>query len=761
MKKGRIFIVLSILMGFFAGCATTAQVREEAPADKTVITGIDVKDDSIEIKGSRPFIYTTYRPSDPYRVVVEIPDADLGAFRDTIKPGNPFITEVTPSQIDSPKRIVRVDVLLQSPSDLEPAYHDTTLLLKVKRVAEPGGAGPEAGKGIAGTAAPEIVNAIAYEKVEAREVLKEGAGGIKEEGSPEPAKETPQNAEQPLPKATEIREIGFEHSDGVIKVTIKGNGAMSPSVFTLKDRIVIDIPDVTMKAVVPDTVMAPVKGLRVGKHKDKTRLVLDLKKTVGFDVTSIRDTITIAIQSPEMVVAKREAPEPGIEKKEAGEGIGPAAKEAAEAKEPETLVEGKYTGKKISLDFQDADIVPIFRLLADISGYNIVVDPNVKGRLTMKLVNVPWDQALDLICKTFYLGQAVEGNIIRIAPLSVFAKESEEKAKAKEAEAKAEPLETRFFSISYADVSVVEKSIKDSKILSTRGSISVDKRTSSMVIKDVPSVFPQVENFLSTLDKPTPQVLIEARIVEVSTKSDFDLGIQWGVTLSATNTLSSIGGLSTLGKGSFTGGNYLVDFPSGKAGAGSGSGFNFGLLNPARTMGLDLQISALETMGKGRIISNPRVVTLDNEKAIIMQGTSEPYPEITEQGTITVKPRDVVLKTEVTPHITPTGSISMSVVITKEDIIGERLVGGTSAPRTSKVEGNTKVLVQNGETLVIGGIYKRTERESTSGVPGLMKIPVLGWLFKNRNVSEDVGELLIFITPRIVELPARTTSEAK
>jgi len=751
MKKGRIFIVLSILMGFFAGCATTAQVREEAPADKTVITGIDVKDDSIEIKGSRPFIYTTYRPSDPYRVVVEIPDADLGAFRDTIKPGNPFITEVTPSQIDSPKRIVRVDVLLQSPSDLEPAYHDTTLLLKVKRVAEPGGAGPEAGKGIAGTAAPEIVNAIAYEKVEAREVLKEGAGGIKEEGSPEPAKETPQNAEQPLPKATEIREIGFEHSDGVIKVTIKGNGAMSPSVFTLKDRIVIDIPDVTMKAVVPDTVMAPVKGLRVGKHKDKTRLVLDLKKTVGFDVTSIRDTITIAIQSPEMVVAKREAPEPGIEKKEAGEGIGPAAKEAAEAKEPETLVEGKYTGKKISLDFQDADIVPIFRLLADISGYNIVVDPNVKGRLTMKLVNVPWDQALDLICKTFYLGKAVEGNIIRIAPLSVFAKESEEKAKAKEAEAKAEPLETRFFSISYADVSVVEKAIKDSKVLTARGSISVDKRTSSMTIKDVPSVFPQVENILATLDKPTPQVLIEARIVEVNTSDTRDLGIQWGLRLSATNTLTSIGGLSGLGTGPFTGGNYLVDFPSG-ASKGSGSGFTFGILNPAKTMGLDLQLSALETAGKGKIISNPKIMTVDNAEAKISQGDSIPIRKLTTEGTISTEYKDFTLELGVTPHIAPDKTIALTIKTKKEEPDWSH-TSPEGAPASKKKEANTNVIIRDGETVVIGGVFKTSRQDTETGVPGLMRIPVLGWLFKDRKTIDETSEMLIFITPRIVEKP--------
>lgn len=749
MKKSKILIVLSILMLFFAGCATTAQVKEEAPADKTVITGINVKDDSIEIKGSRPFIYTTYRPSDPYRVVVEIPDADLGTFRDSIKPNSSVITEITPTEIDSPRKIVRIDVLLQSPSDLEPAYHDTTLVLKVKREAELSGVGPEAGKGIAESAAPKIVNAIAYEKVEAGEVPKEGAGGIKEEGSPEPTKETPQNAEQPMPKATEITDIGFDHTDGIVKVTIKGNGSMSPSVFTLKDRIVIDIPDVAMKATVPTTVMAPVKGLRAGKHKDKTRLVLDLKKAVGFDVTSIRDTITIALQSPDMVAAKKEAPK--IEKKEAEEKIEPAAKEVAEAKEPEALVEGKYTGKKISLDFQDADIVPIFRLISDISGYNIVVSPEVKGRLTMKLINVPWDQALDLILKTFSLGKSVDGNIIRIAPLSVFAKESEEKAKAKEAEVKAEPLETRFFSISYADVSVVEKAIKDSKILTTRGSISVDKRTSSLTVKDVPSVFPQVENLLATLDKPTPQVLIEARIVEVNTSDTRDLGIQWGLKLSATNTLTSIGGLSGLGAGPFTGDNYLVDFPSG-ASAGSGSGFKFGILNPAKTMGLDLQLSALETAGKGKIISNPKIMTVDNIEAKISQGDSIPIRKLTTEGTISTEYKDFTLELGVTPHIAPDKTIALKITTKKEEPDWTH-VSLEGAPASKKKEASTNVIIRDGETVVIGGVFKTSRQDTETGVPGLMRIPVLGWLFKDKKTIDETSEMLIFITPRIVERP--------
>jgi len=746
MRNNKFMSIISImaLMVLFAGSfADASPGGKGAPGTGvTAITGMNVVGDTLEIKGDKAFIYTIYKPSDPYRVLVEIPDADIGAFRDVIKPKSSMITEVTPSQSDVPKPVAKIEILLQSPSGVDSQYSNNSLILRAKKDS------PDARP--ASAQAEPAVN----------------IAEVKPEQNPAPAakQEMAKAAEEKiaLPKATEITDIKFDHSAGIVKVVIKGNGFMSPSVFTLKNRIVVDIPDVSLKASVPSSVMSPVKGLRAGKHKDRTRLVVDLNGTRDFDVLSVKDTIIIALKTPETAVAepRKEAP-PAMEPKRREPAEARMAQleekkpveEKIEAMEPDALVEGKYTGSKISLDFQDSDIVPIFRLLSDISGYNIVVNPEVKGKLTMKLINVPWDQALDLIMKTFSLGKSVEGNIIRIAPLSIFAKESEEKAKATEAAAKAEPLETKFFSINYADVAVVEKAIKDSKVLTPRGSISVDKRTSSMVIKDGASVFPMVESLLASLDKPTAQVMIEARIVEVSSTDVSDLGIQWGLKLNAANTLSAIGGLPTVGTGAFTGNKFLVDLPAGSVGAGSGSGFSFGILSPDRTFGLDLQLSALEKVGRTKIISNPRIVTTDNELAKIMQGTSEPFPKLTTEGTISTEYKDVVLSTEVTPHITPAGSISMNIYVKKEDVLGTVNIGGSQVPRTSKVESNTKVLIQNGETIVIGGVYKKTEKESTSGVPGLMKIPILGWLFKNKTVSEDVNELLIFLTPRIVEKP--------
>lgn len=732
------FLIVLVIVSW--GCATTDQaIKETAGPELTLIKDISISDNRIEIRGDKPFVYTAYKPADPFRIVIEIPEADIGKFRDPLKSTSKGITEVLPSQVESPKPIARVEVILDTPVSFEQTYHNNILTLNLNNELT-----------LSPQPLPETKTADYKLPVEespnqARDVGIEAKSEPKETIVQE-SKEDPSapSGIKPLQKATEIVDIRVDKVNGALKVIIKGNGSMSPSIFTLKNRIVIDIPDVSLKAPLPSDLIPPVKNIRSGKHRDKTRIVLDMKELKEFDAVSIKDSIVLTLGTVELAALKEE-PLSKVEqvKKE------PEMK-LTETVQPEAIVEGRYTGKKISLDFQDADIVPIFRLLADISGYNIVVDPNVKGKLTMKLINVPWDQTLDILLKTFNLGKTVEGNIIRIAPLAVFAKEAEEKAKAKEAEAKAEPLETRIFPISYADVSVVEKSIKDSKILSPRGNISVDKRTSSMVVKDVPSVFPQIENLLATLDKPTPQVLIESRIVEINTSDERELGIQWGIGYKAPNTLSQIGGLSGLTPGPFTGNPFVVDFPA--AVSGRGTGITFGLISPDRTLGLDLQISALETVGKGKVISNPKILTVDNGKAKILQGKSIPVRKLTTEGTISTEFKDINIELNVQPHITPDKSISLSIEIKKEEL-DPTVPSIEGVPGTDKKEANTNVIVKNGETIVIAGMYKINTEDSKTGVPGLMRLPILGWLFKQQKEKVTTSELLIFITPRIVEAP--------
>jgi len=714
--------VLIVMFVIFAHCATAISGTNETlkPLEPAVITGITVEDNSVTIAADKPFVYTIYTPGDPYKAVVDLPEVRIGTFGKRMTSDKAGITEIRPSQIESPSLMARIEILLQSPAIVAQDYKNNVLAVKLKE-------DPAAKEQVA--AAPKKVSASDVRMADSATVQK------------------------PLGQATEISNISIETFPDSVKVFIKGNGSMTPNVFPLDDRLVLDIADVTMNAAVPSTVVPPLAGIRSGKHDGKVRLVLDLKEKTAFDVTATGDSIVVTLKRPE-----KEGVAPVAEV--AGEKAEVAPLPPPEPQETEESVKERCRAylegrENVNFDFQDQDIVPILRLFADISGCNLFIHPEVKGKATMKFRDVPWNQALDTLLKTFSLGKSVEGNILRIAPLSIFARESEEKMKAAEASVKAEPLDTKIFPISYADVGVVEAAIKNSKILTPRGSMSVDKRTSTMVVKDVASVFPEIDNLLATLDRPTPQVLIEARIVEINTAATLDLGIQWGLNLQSANGLGSFGGLSappTTESGAFTGHPFLVDFPAKSVAPLSGSGFAFGIMNPSKTFGLDLQLSAFETVGLGKVISNPKVLTLDNGKAKILQGKSIPVRKLTTEGTISTEFKDVTLELNVTPHITPDKSIVMSLEIRKEEL-DPTVPSVEGVPGTDKKEADTNVIIKDGETVVIGGMYKINTNDTETGVPGLRNLPVIGWLFKNTLKTSSTSELLIFVTPRIVEKP--------
>ena len=735
MKKTTLhcFLLLYFMTIVFLGCATATNSsvkKSSEPQEASVITEIDIQDNAVTITVNKPFIYTIYKPGDPYKIIIDLPNVAIGAFNQKIVSQKAGITEIVPSQLNSPF-MARLEMLLQTPSMVEQEYKNNALMVSIKN--EP-----------------------------PKEVVR---------GSKEVSEEKEEKPEQkPLPKATEITSISFEKSADIVKVLIKGNGSMTPNVFPLDSRIVIDIPDVVLNTQLPATVVSPVQGIRSGKHDDMIRLVLDLKEKTNFDVASIGDSIVIALQRPEKETAKLTTAQMPGEKTEA----------AIEVKETSTLAKDKckayLEGKEnINFDFQDQDIVPMFRLFADISGCNLFLHPDIKGRCTMKFIDVPWNQALDTILKTFSLSKSIEGNIIRIVP----SKEMEKEAEAKKALGKAEetlaPLERKTFRLAYAYAEDVKKKLLGYKltltedpitkekrttytydeklsVVSNRGNVVADAISNVVVVTDISTKMSEVEDFIREVDTPTRQVLIEARIVEVSANAVKDLGIQWGTFLKGTNTLTSLGGFSGLGTGSFTGGNYLVDFPGG-AGAGSGAGFTFGILNPARTMGLDLQLNAVAEMGKGKIVSNPRILTLDNEEAEISQGASIPYrQESTTSSTVSEAFKDFSLSMKVTPRISSANTIAMSIDITKEEPDWTR-VSALGTPSSKKAHAKTNIRIKDGETIVIGGTFKTTLSESEAGVPGLMNIPILGWLFKSKKISDDTSELMIFITPRIVEKP--------
>ena len=729
-RTKRYYIVLVTLIFLLVGCANQQSVKKEPStieaakkAALPTVSSIEVSDNTVSIVSDSPFEYTVYKPEDPFKVIVDLSGVVPG---ENIKPlefTSGIISEIKPTHIATPQEGTRLEILLSSPSDVTTEYSEGKLMLKVNEISQES------------------------EEVPATEVTMSAeatdAGKLEET-----VQESEVKPDISVP-AQYIESIDMLRKNGKIVILIKGDGSLKPEIFPLNNKLVVDIEGVSMNTSIPREVPRPLKGIRWGDHGDKIRIVLDFEPDTTFDVVSLGDTIEIALASPYTV---EEVTEAETVKEEQALQENNASKTA-----PEELVEGKYTGTRISLDFQDADIVPIFRLLADVSGYNVVIDPGVKGKITMKLINVPWDQALDIILKTFNLDKEVDGNIIRIAPVSVISREREQRARMAEAMQKAEPLVTKVFPISYADVKKVRTSIEQAKILSKRGSISVDERISSLIIKDVASNMSKIKQLVDTLDKPTPQVMIEARIVEVNTSATREFGIQWGFFgdfRSNGINRGGVHGFTTLSSGPFTGSQFMVDFPASGVGALSGSGIAFGFLDAAGTAGLDFQIAALETSGNLKIVSNPRIITIDNKEATISQGKSIPVRKLTSEGTVSTEFKDIKLELKVKPHITPEGSIILNVNAKKEEL-DPTIPSVEGVPGTDKKEAKTNVIIKDGETLVIGGIYKTVNNDSQSGLPVAKDIPVLGWLFKNKKVEKQTNELLIFITPRIVKTPTK------
>jgi type IV pilus assembly protein PilQ len=423
--------------------------------------------------------------------------------------------------------------------------------------------------------------------------------------------------------------------------------------------------------------------------------------------------------------------------------------------------EKQFTGRLISLDFQDADLDNVLRLMSDVSGLNIVVGGGVKGKVTLKLLNVPWDQALDLILRSNGLGQVRDGNILRIDTLGNLAKQQDEEAKAKDSAKKAEELITKVMYVNYADAKKLMVTMQ--KNLSPRGEITYDERTNALIVKDIRQNIDEVTALLKVLDRKTPQVLIEARIVEADTNFARDLGVQWGASFSTTQGPYQFGtqtgpssptgptgltGATGIGPGSSTTG-FLVNLPaSGQAGPLGSLGFTLGKLTGS-PFSLDLRLSAGENQGVSKTISAPKVMVLDNQKAKIQQGTSIPFQSgaTSASGPTTIFV-DASLTLEVTPHVTPDGSISMDLRVADDqpDYINNTPAG----PPIRKKEAKTIIMIKDGDTIVLGGIYIATNSDSMNGLPWLNKIPFFGWLFKEKSHSSSNTELLVFLTPKIV-----------
>ena len=438
-----------------------------------------------------------------------------------------------------------------------------------------------------------------------------------------------------------------------------------------------------------------------------------------------------------------------------------------------------YTGKKISLDFQDIEVRRVLQLLADFTGINMVASDSVQGNITLRLKDVPWDQALDIILKTKNLDKRRNGSVIWIAPVAELIKSEEEEAKAIAQSIKLAPIQTEYIQLSYAKVADVLKLLEDSRdpkgaqanrttntdslalesMLSSRGSVVADTRTNTLIINDTAQNIDKVRKMIDLLDVSVKQVMVEARIVRATTDFTKEMGVKWGILsqgVTRNNDLLVGGSDTTLWdlREPDDDGKYTISRPDnlnvdlGVTAEGA-SKIAFGLINMSDFM-LDLELSALQSDGYGEVISTPKVLTADKQKAKVASGQEIPYQTTSTAGgtaTATTSFKEALLSLDVTPSITPDGKVQMQLNITSDSR------GGT-APNgeviLNKNEINTNVLVDNGETVVLGGIFEQSTSNTQTKVPFLGDIPYLGRLFRRDAKTESKQELLIFVTPRIV-----------
>jgi type IV pilus assembly protein PilQ len=570
-----------------------------------------------------------------------------------------------------------------------------------------------------------------------------------------------------------VKQVAIERRNGRERVVIETNrpavfrvipGSFGPSRLVIQDaRCGRDL-----KSAIEGDAKSIVRAVRVAQDAD--RVIVEAARTPGSSSTAIGEGERIVwLFSPEIGPSQDKSRTVTLSREQSVEIDGEQVAAFLSDIPMQTRSNrpaASYTGRRIDLDFKDADIQNILRLLSEVGNVNIVTSDEVKGSVTIRMRNVPWDQALDVILRAKGLGQVRTDNLIRVAPLATLEKERDMAIQRRKQQVQLAPLETRLIPSSYAKAADLSPRVKE--MLSERGTVSVDDRTNILVVRDVNESLDSVEELVRSLDSQTPQVLIEARVVEASSNFKRDVGIQWGGDATATSATGNPTGLAFPYDVTMAGGatssdtntsgvspfiskvpnpNFAVDLPAAVGvGTGGAIGLTFGSVNG--NFNLSVRLSAAETNGVIRIVSSPRILTLDNHQADISQGTLIPYAQISSQGIQTAF-QEAKLGLKVTPHVTSDGAISMEVKITRDEPDFTR-TGARGDPTILKREANTNLLVQDSHTAVIGGIYTRNTSHNVNQVPFFGDLPILGILFKERKENDDRTELLIFLTPRIV-----------
>lgn len=599
----------------------------------------------------------------------------------------------------------------------------------------------------------------------------------------------------PAGQARMMSKVEVQRGDGDATVVILGDGEFVYDVRALKqDRLVVDLSHVSspLKFQILPVDHPLLKQIRIGHHSDRVRLVFDLPQPVRYTIEPGKTQLAVRLTAAELDRSERAqatsdlrgADQPPVNRREPVQDrvrvakagrvpfperllqlesrpalgqMAPEVKESDDALEP--LGDRKFSGRRISLDFQQADIQNVFRLIAEVSGFNMVIGEGVKGKVTMRLLNVPWDQALDMLLKMNNLGRIRSGNIIWIDTLANVTKQQDEEAKAKEAKIKAEDLLTRIIYIHNVQASEIQNTLR--QYLSPRGQLTLNQGGNALVVQDTASRIAAFKELVDLLDIEVPQIQIESRIVQADTSFSRGLGVQWGVKDSNFNgnDFRFFGNITgdfapVAGTGATTiPRTFMINLPAAVSGLSSvpAVGFSLGKLGPG--FALDARLSAGEVLGLTKVIAAPKITTLDKRQAKISQGESIPFQTTSLQGTQTTFV-DANLELTVTPQITsrdpnePQKQILMQIKATR-NAVGAR--SNPAGPSIDKREANTQVLVRDGETAVIGGVFVDSQTNNVAGTPYLSRIPVLGWLFKNKSETVAKQELLIFLTPFIVK----------
>jgi type IV pilus assembly protein PilQ len=557
--------------------------------------------------------------------------------------------------------------------------------------------------------------------------------------------------------ARELRSIDFRRgTDGAGRVIVKlSDPHIRISMHELGNQIVVDFADAALPA-------------NLARRYDATDFGTPV---TSFDVTRVGNGSRIAITAS------------GDYEQLAYQSDDQYVVEVAPRRKANLAQEEKpvYTGERLTLNFQDIDTRAVLQLLADASGQNIVVSDSVTGSVTLRLQNVPWDQALDIVLRTKGLDKRKQDNVIIVAPQAELAAREKADLAARKDVQELAPLRSEYLQVNYAKAADLAALIKTSNnsLLSPRGSVSVDERTNTLLLQDTPDRLTDIRRLVATLDIPVRQVLIEARIVIVNNDFERDLGAVFGLTNVQKNgntgivtTTGNVAGTdqilgSAITNVNSTGSPFPVSIPTGSA-AVNRYNVNLPVSSPAGTIALgilgnnflvDLELSAAQAETQANIISSPRVITANQKQATIQQGVEIPYQQSASSGATTIQFKDAVLLLKVTPQITPDNRIILDLDV-RDDSVGTVVVasGGVNVPSIDTREITTQVLVNDGQTVVLGGILQTTQREDNTKVPYLADVPVLGHLFKNTIHKDDKDELMIFITPKIVREGVNVTN---